>query len=120
MNYKYIRDWVSPDAFLYLLTLVQIFASHRSTGSAKPKHLDSVLVTPLDYAMARLWNGQLALVPHNTVAEDEVALLSGSPCPFVARRVSESQWWLVGDCYVDEMMKGELWAKEVAGNMDFV
>lgn len=51
-----------------------------------PLWLDSVIATPLDYALARTEGGKLALVPHNIQAGDGMALSASSRCPFVVRR----------------------------------
>ncbi len=120
LNHESISQWVPPYTIFFLTWIGDMLAGTWSIPLAKQKHLDAVLATPLDYAMAKLDDGKLALVPHSTLHGDEIALLSGSPCPFVVKRAGSSQWKLVGDCYVDGMMEGKLWREEKAGKLDFV
>jgi hypothetical protein len=84
-----------------------------------PKRIDLVLSAALDYRLARTENGRLALVPHDTRVGDEIALLKGGKCPFVVRS-RKSQWVLIGDSFVYQMMEGEEWHEEACGEMEFV
>jgi hypothetical protein len=95
------------------MTALPLFAPPR------PKRVDLVLSAALDYRLARTEKGRLALVPHDTRVGDEVALLKGAKCPFVVRS-RKSQWVLIGDSFVYEMMEGEEWQEEACGEMEFV
>lgn len=85
-----------------------------------PYRLDTVLATPLDQALARLDDGRLALVPHDTKVDDDVALLAGGRSPFVVRREYCNRFRLVGDCYVDGIMQGEAWREWKVSEMEFM
>ncbi|KAK4033365.1 heterokaryon incompatibility protein-domain-containing protein [Parachaetomium inaequale] len=117
MRYGYftVPEWLRPMSLFWM-----VLAMYRNWDifvPAKPRWLDAALITPLDYAMARLDDGRLAMVPHNTLPGHEIALLKGSPCPFVVQRVGKG-WKLMGDCYVYGIMEGELWREEEAREMD--
>ncbi|RYP34311.1 hypothetical protein DL767_004305 [Monosporascus sp. MG133] len=113
--YFTVPEWLRPMSLFW--TVLTVYENWNILVPAKPRWLDAVLVTPLDYAMARLDDGRLALVPHSTLSGHEIALLKGSPCPFVVQRV-EKGWKLVGDCYVYGMMEGEMWREEEGEEMD--
>jgi hypothetical protein len=87
-----LPGWLRPMSLFWLA--LGTYGNWNILVPAKPKWLDAALVTPLDYAMARLDNGRLALVPHSTRTGDEIALWKGSPCPFVVRKVGKG-WELV-------------------------
>ncbi len=81
------RDYVPIPSYVWGMAMIyglQVTMRGLATP-ALPTHLDSVLVTPLDYAFARTEDGYLVLVPHNAVRGDNVALLQGSECPFIVR-----------------------------------
>ncbi len=98
-----------------------ILALSPDSSVMAPLSLDTIFTMSLDYALARLEDGKLALVPHTTRAGDDVALLAGSGCPFVVRRQDDGRWKLIGECYVDGMMEGEEWREgRGVGEMEFV
>jgi len=97
-----------------------LWANQGIWDPSRPLWLDAMLNLSLDYALARLEDGRLALVPHCAEAGDVEALVQGSTCPFVAKRKWWGQWVLVGDCCVDGMMEGEAWREEEVGAMEFI
>ncbi|KAK4126402.1 hypothetical protein N657DRAFT_643187 [Parathielavia appendiculata] len=119
MAYAYITvpEWLRPMSLFWMA--LATYGNWNILLPAKPKWLDAALITPLDYGMARLEDGRLALVPHNTLPEHEIALFKGSPCPFVVQREGKG-WKLVGDCYVYGMMEGEMWREGESKEMDIV
>lgn len=63
------------------------------SASARRKRLDFVLTLFLNYALARIEDGRLELVPHSARVGDKIALLKGGKCPFVVRP-AKIQWVL--------------------------
>ncbi|KAK4151849.1 heterokaryon incompatibility protein-domain-containing protein [Chaetomidium leptoderma] len=119
LSYAYftVPEWLRPFSLFWMA--LATYGNWNVFVPAKPRWLDAVLITPLDYALARLDDGRLALVPHSALPGNEIALLKGSPCPFVVQRV-EKGWKLVGDCYVYGMMEGEMWREEEGEEMDIL
>lgn len=119
MKYAHVTvpEWLRPMSLFWIA--VTTYGNWNILTPAKPKWLDAALVTPLDYAMARLDDGRLALVPHRALPGHEIALWKGSPCPFVVQRVKRG-WKLIGDCYVYGIMEGEMWREEKAEAMDIL
>ncbi|KAK0662480.1 heterokaryon incompatibility protein-domain-containing protein [Cercophora samala] len=106
----------------YLVTAVGGFFLNRKLSYvlSMPYRLDTVILTPLDHALARLADGRLALVPHDTQVGDDVSLLAGGRSPFVVKRTRCNGFKLVGDCYVDGIMEGEAWREWEINEMEFV
>ncbi|KAK0106269.1 hypothetical protein ONS96_003909 [Cadophora gregata f. sp. sojae] len=55
---------------------------------------------------------RIGLVPDNAEVGDSVFLLKGSDTPFVLRRKEEHTWLLIGHCYVDGVMYGEVFHED--------
>ncbi|KAG7288234.1 hypothetical protein NEMBOFW57_007764 [Staphylotrichum longicolle] len=117
MRYAYftVPEWLRPMSLFWVV--IAVYGNWNILVPATPKWLDAALITPLDYAMAKLDDGRLALVPHNSLPGHEIALWEGSPCPFVVQR-SGSGWKLTGDCYVYGMMEGEMWKEKNVEEME--
>lgn len=117
MRYAYftVPEWLRPMGLFWMV--IAVYGNWNILVPATPKWLDAALITPLDYAMAKLDDGRLALVPHNSLPGHEIALWEGSPCPFVVQR-SGSGWKLIGDCYVYGMMEGEMWKEKNGKEME--
>jgi len=60
-------------------------------------------------ALCSSGDGRLALVPQQTRESDSIFLPFGSRVPFIVRK-AESDWKLIGECYVHGIMQGELFA----------
>ncbi|KAK0735317.1 heterokaryon incompatibility protein-domain-containing protein [Apiosordaria backusii] len=111
--------YVTVNAYV-LIGLGYLVNTKLSSVLSMPYNLETVIGIPLDHALARLDDGRLALVPHDTMVGDEIALLAGGRCPFAVRRVHYNRFELVGDCYVDGIMEGEAWREWEAREMAFV
>lgn len=51
--------------------------------------------------------GHLALVPSSSLRHDEIWVLYGCSAPVILRRIADSEYKLIGICYVDGIMYGE-------------
>ncbi|KAF7196583.1 hypothetical protein HII31_01953 [Pseudocercospora fuligena] len=51
----------------------------------------------------------LGLVPEEAEVGDQIVLLQGGSTPFVLREKREGKWSLVGECFVNGVMYGEIW-----------
>ncbi|KAF5565494.1 heterokaryon incompatibility (het-6OR allele) [Fusarium phyllophilum] len=65
----------------------------------------------IDQRMATTGSGYLCMVPGNTRAGDQIALLHGGRTPYVLRKAGE-KWRIVGECYVHGIMSGEAWSDD--------
>lgn len=78
------------------------------------------IVTVLDLIQARNFatsiNGRFCFIPEQTQVEDQVVIISGAPQPFVLRPVTTEQghsfFRMVGGCYIDGMMQGEVLSQQ--------
>ena len=68
--------------------------------------------------LARTEDGLLAMVSANSEIGDGIALVSGSPVPFVVR-LNGDVWQLVGSAYVHGAMYGEMWDRDKCYKMFF-
>ena len=53
-------------------------------------------------------DGHLALVPRHTRVGDVLCVLLVSVMPFVLRKRDDGAYMLVGECYVHDVMQGQL------------
>lgn len=53
--------------------------------------------------------GFFGLFPLAAKVGDKVVILEGGLTPFVLRSVQDEMYKLIGECYIHEIMKGELW-----------
>lgn len=58
-------------------------------------------------------SGYIGMCGHARAYDDVVCLLPGSQVPFLLRRskVEKDRYWMVGECYVHDIMEGSLWRK---------
>jgi hypothetical protein len=47
-----------------------------------------------------------------------IAVLKGAQTPFVLRKVGESEYCLIGECYVHGIMHGEVWQRDELRQME--
>ncbi|KAI1123041.1 hypothetical protein F5Y10DRAFT_286559 [Nemania abortiva] len=69
--------------------------------------------------LAKTSRGYLALAPHDTETGDKVALLAGGKSPLVLRGDSRG-WKLVGDCYIEGLMRGEQWKAQPCKELNLI
>jgi hypothetical protein len=60
------------------------------------------------HRLAYTQNARVALVPNASEIGDYCAIFLGLPVPFILRSAKGGRYKLVGDCYVQGVMKGEL------------
>jgi hypothetical protein len=53
-------------------------------------------------------NGLIGVFPNNTEPGDVIAVFLGGNLPFILRPTVDNEFQLVGPCYVDKMMDGEV------------
>jgi len=70
--------------------------------------------------LARTAKGHLGLVPEAAESGDSIALLKGGKVPLILRKEDEHMWRIVGEAYVDGVMKGEAFDEELCRVMMFV
>jgi hypothetical protein len=108
------------DKFLSLYVSIPILMlTVLATDSRKPRErVSGVSESPID-AFAnhnksherhvfRTREGRIGLGPPLAAVGDSIMLCKGSKLPLVLHR-SGDNWQLVGDCYIDCMVNGELW-----------
>lgn len=90
----------------------------RSTGrvfqSLKRAHKTAMLHRRLCWSE----EGHLGLVPRHTRVGDVLCVLLGSVVPFVVRRRTAGDYMLVGECYVRDLMQGQLLRDDAAAQVD--
>ncbi|KAH8729078.1 hypothetical protein GQ44DRAFT_823812 [Phaeosphaeriaceae sp. PMI808] len=115
----HINHWV-VDLVSRSLGVYGWYAIYRPLMKApKPKLIDMLPSSLLDYKLAGTEDGKLALVPYNAQVGDKIALLKGAKCPFVVR-LWGAKWKLVGDAYLYGVMDGEAWNEEECLGMAFI
>ena len=86
--------------------------SYFSQPQADPTRYSSALTPLLHRRLFFTSSGHLGLGPAGMMSGDVVAVLFGGKVPFVLRNVDEEgdggQWKLIGECYVDGVMGGEI------------
>lgn len=73
-----------------------------------------------DKRLARTANGYLGLLPSSAQVGDSLALLPGASTPVVIRASGDSQWSLIGSCYVHGLMHGEAWDESRVERLQFI
>ena len=53
-------------------------------------------------------SGYIGLGPSSIKSGDEICIIHGLPVPFIVRRISGNSFSLVGECYIQDIMDGEL------------
>ena len=80
----------------------------RTFQDLKPAFKNAVLNRRLCWTRS----GQLGLVPRFALEDDQVVVVPGCAVPFVVRQVpgieDEPAYQLIGECYVDGIMHGEV------------
>jgi hypothetical protein len=59
--------------------------------------------------LARTRRGHLALVVAGAREDDSIGIFQGGKTPFVIRATGTGAWRMLGDAYVNGIMKGEVW-----------
>jgi hypothetical protein len=76
------------------------------TNSHFERFVAEVQVLAAEYSPFRTEEGRLGLGPKLAAPGEKVRVVLGCNYPLILRPVSENQWVIVGDCYVDDLMSG--------------
>jgi hypothetical protein len=87
--------------------LQQSFALDRLKGRFKVDRLEEELV---NYFFCRTQDGRLGWMPLHTKKGDQICIFDGAKVPHVIRRSERGTFKLIGECYVQGLMNGEVLA----------
>jgi hypothetical protein len=73
-----------------------------------------------EYSPFRTMKAQIGLRPKVATSDDKICVILGSHTPLVLRLVSESQWCIIGDCYVHDIMHGSALRSSLPGDFQYV
>lgn len=90
----------------------------RSTGRAFQSLKRAYKAAVLHRRLCWSEDGHLGLVPRHTQVGDVLCVLPGSVVPFVVREMGGGDYMLVGECYVHDVMQGELFRDDSMSVVD--
>jgi hypothetical protein len=107
------------DAFPHLMRTLAAAAGRSNFGAAGPEHHPDLLPStvtlesPLQaFGAVRRFcvtdAGRLAQIPFDAKIGDHLWVLVGAEVPFVVRPTGRGRYSLIGECYVDGVMNGEI------------
>ena len=80
---------------------------HYSRGTQAETYLDFITAYCKERSLVKTREGNLCLAPRTAQPGDQVCVLLGCDLPMLLRPTSDSQYQVVGPCYVHGLMNGE-------------
>ena len=110
---KYVLQWILPTFQQGLEALSAILHAEKpeildlGPNSGIEKVLGAVWTNCQERSFVKTEEGYIGIMPRNTLVGDLVCVLLGCQMPMLLRPTINSQYRVVGPCYVDGLMNGE-------------